>query len=139
MQRFTIIGNLGSDPETRNLENGNKVTKINEAVSKSWKDKNSGEWQEKTEWFDVVGWRYISDKMEKLGKGDKVYIEAELSNRTYENKQGVKVYVIDITAKMVDVMSKAQGSADHHKPASEVPTEVIPESVLNGDDDDLPF
>ncbi len=96
VNKVTLLGNLGQDPEVRTLESGVKVATISIATGESYKDQ-AGEWQERTEWHRVVLWRWYAERAEKLKKGDKVYIEGKLATRSWE-QDGVKKYVTEIIA-----------------------------------------
>ncbi len=104
VNKVTLLGNLGQDPEIRTLENGVKVATISIATSENYKDQ-SGEWQEKTEWHRVVLWRWYAEKAEKLKKGDKIYIEGKLATRSWE-QDGVKKYVTEIVASDLQYTAK---------------------------------
>jgi len=97
VNKVILVGNLGADPEVRTLEGGSKVVNLRIATSESWKDKNSGERRERTEWHRVVIWNEglggIAEKY--LGKGDKVYIEGQLQTRKWE-KDGQDHYSTEV-------------------------------------------
>ena len=85
-----LIGNVGADPEIKYTQSNVPVANFNVATSESWKDKNSGEWQEKTEWHRIVAWRHLAEKAERtIKKGDQVCIEGKITHRSYE-KDGEK-------------------------------------------------
>jgi len=67
INKVTLVGRLGADPEVRALKNGAKVARMNVATNESYKD-NNGEWRDRTEWHTVIGWRYVAEKAEKLKK-----------------------------------------------------------------------
>ena len=88
VNKVTLIGNLGRDPEIRRFENGAVVAKFSVATNENYRDK-SGEWQKQTEWHDVVLWRYLAERAETtLKKGMMVYIEGKLTHRTWEDQDG---------------------------------------------------
>lgn len=90
VNRVILIGNLGKDPEVKRLESGSTVANFSLATSESYKDKN-GEWQEKTEWHDIVCWGNLAERVEsQLKKGMKVYLEGKLTHRTWEDNNGNK-------------------------------------------------
>jgi len=97
VNKVILVGNLGADPEVRTLDNGSKVVNLRIATSESWKDKNTGEKRERTEWHRVVIWNEglagIAEKY--LGKGDKVYIEGQLQTRKWE-KDGQDRYSTEV-------------------------------------------
>jgi single-strand DNA-binding protein len=94
VNKVTLIGNLGKDPETKRLENGATVCKFSLATSESYRDK-SGEWQTQTEWHNIVLWRDMAEKAETLTKGQAIYLEGKITTRSWE-KDGVKQYVTEI-------------------------------------------
>jgi single-strand DNA-binding protein len=111
LNKVTLIGNLGRDPETRYLPNGDAVTNISVATTDTWKDKN-GEKQEKTEWHRVSLYRRLAEIAgEYLKKGSQVYIEGRIEYREYE-KDGQKRYTTDIVANEMKMLGSRQGAGD---------------------------
>ena len=97
VNKVTILGNLGKDPETRFMPNGDAVSNITVATSESWKDKQTGEQKEKTEWHRVVIFGKLAEIAgEYLNKGSKVYLEGSLQTRKWTNKQGQDQYATEI-------------------------------------------
>src|SRR5215217_5904689 len=94
VNKVILVGNLGNEPEVRNLPSGGKVVNLSVATSDSWRDKNTGERKERTEWHRVVifseGLCKIAEQY--LKKGAKVYIEGQLQTRKYNDKDGVEKY-----------------------------------------------
>lgn len=108
LNKVILIGNLGRDPETRYLPNGDAVANISVATTETWKDKN-GEKQEKTEWHRVTLYRRLGEIAgEYLKKGSQVYIEGRIEYREYE-KDGVKRYSTDIIASEMKMLSSRSG------------------------------
>ena len=100
VNKVILLGNVGGDPETRYLPNGNAVTNITLATSESWKDKQSGQMQERTEWHRVVFFGRVAEIAgEYLRKGSQVYVEGRLQTREWE-KDGVKRYTTEIVVDM---------------------------------------
>lgn len=95
----TILGRLGQDPEVRNFPNGGKVCNLSVATSEKWRDKNSGETKERTEWHRVAifadGLVGIAEKY--LSKGDQVYLEGQLETRKWQDQSGADRYSTEIT------------------------------------------
>lgn len=88
VNRVILIGNLGRDPEVRRLENGAVVAKFPIATNENYRDK-SGEWQQQTEWHDIVAWRMLAERAESsLKKGSMVYVEGKLTHRTWQDQDG---------------------------------------------------
>lgn len=111
LNRVSLLGNVGKDPITKTTPNGNKVTSLSIATTESYKDK-SGNWQDTTDWHNVQGWAYISDKLEKLSKGDRVFIEGKQKTRSYEDKSGQTKYITEVLAKDVIYLNQNKGTTD---------------------------
>lgn len=98
LNKVLLIGNLGADPEIRSTQDGRQVANLRVATTESWKDKNSGEKKERTEWHRVTIWQdglaKIAEKY--LKKGSKVYLEGELQTRKWEDKDGVERYTTEV-------------------------------------------
>ncbi|MGN8158325.1 single-stranded DNA-binding protein [Salinisphaera sp. SWV1] len=115
VNKAIIIGNLGADPETRYTAGGTAVTNVNVATSESWRDKSSGEMQERTEWHRVVFFARLAEVAgEYLRKGSKVYVEGRIQTRKWQNKDGVDQYTTEIVAnemQMLDSRGAGQGGS----------------------------
>jgi len=135
VNKVTLIGNLGKDPELRYTSSGVAVATFSMATSESWKDPE-GNTQERTQWHNIVAWRKLAEIVgEYLKKGSKIYLEGRLQYRNYDDKNGVKRYVTEIVMdEMVMLDSRGSGGAG----ASESGTTQPPEE-LGGKVDDLPF
>ncbi len=98
VNKVILIGNLGRDPEVRNTQSGDPIVHLNLATSESWKDKNSGERREKTEWHRVVIFNENLGRIAQqyLRKGSKVYIEGALQTRKWQDQSGVEKYTTEI-------------------------------------------
>jgi len=105
LNKVQLIGNLGRDPEIRSTQDGQKIATLNVATSESWKDKNSGERKEKSEWHRVVIFNErLAEIAEKyLHKGSKLYVEGSLATRKWTDKDGAEKYTTEI------VLSKFRG------------------------------
>ena len=89
VNKVILVGNLGKDPEVRHLENGAAVANFSVATTESYKDRNTGERRDQTEWHNVVLWRGLAEVAEKyLKKGSQVYIEGKIRTRSWEDKEG---------------------------------------------------
>lgn len=97
VNRVTLLGHVGKDPEIRSMQSGDKVANFSVATSESWKDKTSGDKKERTTWHNIVVWNQNIVKVVEsyVKKGDKIYIEGSIETREYE-KDGVKKYVTEI-------------------------------------------
>jgi len=148
INKVTLIGNLGGDPEIRHLENGTAVGRFSVATNENYKDKD-GNWQTLTEWHNVVVWRDLAERAEKqLKKGMMVYVEGKISYRNNTGQDGVERNVTDIVANTFRMLEKREGAGhDSRFPAAEpvrsntessIPTnaEIAP---ANANGDDLPF
>ncbi len=112
VNKVIIVGNLGADPEQRALPSGNAVTNIRVATSESWRDKNSGDKQERTEWHSIVFFGKLAEIAgQYLTKGSKVYIEGSLRTRQWE-KEGQKHYTTEIVASEMQMLDSRGGSGD---------------------------
>lgn len=98
VNKVILVGNLGRDPESRSFQNGGKVVNLRIATSESWKDKNSGERKEKTEWHTVTvfneGLANVAERF--LRKGSKVYIEGQLQTRKWQDQSGQDRYATEV-------------------------------------------
>ena len=112
INKVILIGNVGGDPETRYMPNGNAVTNITLATTDSWKDKQTGQLQERTEWSRVVFFGKVAEIAgEYLRKGSQCYIEGRLQTREWE-KDGVKRYTTEIVVDMNGTLQLLGGKPD---------------------------
>jgi single-strand DNA-binding protein len=112
INKVILIGNLGKDPETRYAQNGGAVTNFSVATSESWRDKASGENQERTEWHNVVCFARLAEIAgEYLRKGSKVYIEGSLRTSSWE-QDGQKKYRTEIMARELQMLDSRGGAMD---------------------------
>jgi single-strand DNA-binding protein len=110
INKVTLVGNLGRDPEIRRLENGTPVGRFTMATNENYKDKN-GEWQTQTEWHDVIVWNSLADQAEKnLKKGSMAYVEGKLTHRKYTDKNGIERYATEVVAAMLRSLDKREGN-----------------------------
>jgi len=136
-----LIGNLGADPEVRNLPNGGKVVNLSIATSENWKDKSTGEKKEKTEWHRVVVFNENLVKVieQYLHKGDKVYIEGQIQTRKWTDQSGVEKFSTEVVLNAFNsVMTMLQTKGD----GGGAPRDQRPASApasQSGPDDDIPF
>lgn len=110
INKVILVGNVGQDPETRYMPNGGAVTNLSIATSETWKDKNSGEQQERTEWHRVVFYQRLAEIVaEYVKKGSKLYVEGSLRTRSWE-QDGVKRYATEIIADQMQMLDGRGGS-----------------------------
>lgn len=113
VNKVILIGNLGRDPETRYMPNGEAVTNITIATTETWKDKASGEKQEKTEWHRVTFYRRLAEIAgEYLKKGSQVYVEGRLETRKWQDKEGKDRYTTEIIADRMQMLGSRSGQGD---------------------------
>lgn len=119
VNKVILVGNLGRDPETRYMPNGDAVTNIAVATTESWKDKNTGEKKELTEWHRITFYRKLAEIAgQYLKKGSQVYVEGRLQTRQYTDKDGVERYTTEIIADMMQMLGLRQaGGDDQQRPA----------------------
>jgi len=114
VNKVILIGNLGQDPETRYLPSGGAVTNITVATSESWKDKQTGQQQERTEWHKIVFFNRLAEIAgEYLKKGSKVYIEGSLRTRKWQDKEtGADRYSTEIVANEMQMLDSRAGNSE---------------------------
>ena len=135
VNKAIIVGNVGDDPDLRTMPNGNQVVNLSIATSDEWKDKNTGEKKEKTEWHRCVFFNKIADiAAQYVNKGSKLYIEGRLQTRSYE-QNGVKKYSTEIVVNDMQMLdSKNTNSNNEGKEASN--NDI---AKFDSFDDDIPF
>ncbi len=112
INKVILVGNCGNEPEQRFMANGSAVTRVSVATSENWKDKESGERRERTEWHRVVFFNRLAEiAKEYLRKGSKVYVEGALRTSSYE-KDGIKRYTTEIIASEMQMLDSKGGSSD---------------------------
>ncbi len=139
INKVILVGNLGRDPETRYLPSGGAVTNVSLATSRSWKDRDSGEQKEKTEWHRIVFFNRLAEIAgEYLKRGSKVYVEGELRTREWE-KEGQKHFTTEIVGSEMQMLDSKGGSSDYETSNSSsgaTPTSLSSSEII---DDDIPF
>ena len=109
INKVTLVGHLGKDPEIRNLESGAMVASFSLATNENYKDKN-GEWQSLTEWHNIVAWRGLAQSAERnLKKGSLVFIEGKITTRKWQDNNGNDRYNTDIVAQILKPLDKRTG------------------------------
>jgi len=144
INKVILIGNLGKDPEVRYTANGAAIANVTLATSESWKDKQTGETQERTEWHRVVMFNRLGEIAgEYLRKGSKIYIEGRLQTRKWQDKtSGQDRYTTEIVAdsmQMLDSKGGAGGHADSAPAAGNTADMPHAEPVEGNFEDDIPF
>jgi single-strand DNA-binding protein len=147
VNKVILVGNLGADPETRYMPSGGAVTNIRVATSESWKDKQTGDPQERTEWHRVAMFGKLAEiAAEYLRKGSQVYLEGSIRTRKWQDKEGNDRYSTEIVANEMQMLG---GRADSSAPAragksssrdnSEAGAAAVAEGPPDEFDDDIPF
>ncbi|UYU05066.1 single-stranded DNA-binding protein [Serratia marcescens] len=150
VNKMILLGNLGKDPEVRYTQNGGAIANLTIATSESWRDKQSGEQKEKTEWHRVVLFGKLAEIAgEYLRKGSQVYIEGKLTTRKWEDQAGVERYTTEIHVNVGGVMqmigsrqdgsSQNGGPSDKQQQQSRQPAAQKNDPPMNFDDYDIPF
>ena len=146
INKVILVGNLGADPEHRMSQAGAAITNISIATSETWKDKNTGQPQERTEWHRVVFFNRLAEiAAEYLKKGSKVYVEGSLRTRKWQDQSGQDRYTTEIVAQEMQMLDSRGGMQDggSYQPA---PAAAAPASASAGNpapidfpEDDIPF
>ena len=135
VNKVILLGNLGKDPEVKRLETGKSVANFSLATSEVYKNKE-GEKVTKTEWHNIVLWSPLAEIAESyLKKGSQLYLEGKISNRSYEDKEGVKKYISEVVGREITLLGKpnSNNSTEEVSPDDNSQTETKEEN------DDLPF
>lgn len=149
VNKVILIGNLGADPESRYMPNGDQVVTLRLATTDAWKDKTTGEKKESTEWHRVVLWRKLAEiAAQYLKKGQQVYIEGQLKTRKWTDKDGQDRYTTEISGdslKMLGSRPTGSDSAPASRPAQGAPAAPAAapggggQGGFNDFEDDIPF
>ena len=152
INKVILVGNLGQDPETRYLPSGGAVTNLSLATSDTWKDKNTGQMQERTEWHRVVFFNRLAEiAAQYLKKGSKVYVEGSLRTRKWQGQDGQDRYTTEIVANEMQMLDSRgggdyQGGQENYTPNRSAPAQnqpasqsQTPDNSFADFDDDIPF
>lgn len=152
VNRAILIGNVGKEIEVKRLDSGSIVAKLSVATSESYKDKQTGDWKENTEWHSVVVWGKLAESLEsRIKKGQTIYVEGKITYRTYDSSEGKK-YFTEIVAEYVRVVRQAgegqqrsgsqTASSGSDMDWGSEPRQPARDALLSarpGEEDDLPF
>ncbi len=150
INKVILVGNLGADPEIRATQSGDSVATLRIATSETWKDKQTGERMERTEWHRVILWRRLAEIAQQyLRKGSKVYIEGKLTTRKWTDQSGQERYTTEIQGAELQMLDsrgsgeggetqRAQGPGQNARSTSANQTRA-PEPPPPDFDDDIPF
>jgi single-strand DNA-binding protein len=143
INKVILVGNLGADPETRYMPSGSAVTNLSIATSESWKDKQTGEQKDRTEWHKVAMFNRLAEiAAEYLRKGSQVYIEGKLRTRKWQDKSGQDRWTTEIIAdemQMLGGRGGGGGSAPMSSGQDSGPPGAPPQAGPDDFDDDIPF
>ncbi|MBA2711715.1 MAG: single-stranded DNA-binding protein [Tatlockia sp.] len=155
INKVILVGNVGIDPDVRYLPNGNAVTTLSIATSESWKDKQTGEKQERTEWHRVVCFNRLGEIAgEYVRKGSKLYVEGSLRTRKWQDQQGQDRYTTEIVASDIQMLDTKGGGSANYDEMSAPPQQAQQQSARKPQpapapaqahdafdelDDDIPF
>jgi single-strand DNA-binding protein len=153
INKVILVGNLGQDPETRYMPNGKAVTNLRIATSESWKDKQTGEQREQTEWHSIVMYDKLAEiAAEYLRKGSQVYVEGKLRTRKWQDKEGRDRYTTEIQANEMQMLGSRGGdragtgggmgteSRSEPRTSGAAERKPAPAGDTGGEfDDDIPF
>lgn len=138
VNKVILIGNLGKDPEVRHLDNGRAVANFSLATSENYKNRE-GEKVSTTEWHNIVLWTPLAEIAEKyLNKGNQIYLEGKLTNRSYEDKEGNRKYITEVVGQNLTMLG---GRASASESSTLEENKIVSESTVTEEDqtDDLPF
>ena len=133
INKVIIVGNVGGDPETRYMPSGSAVTNLTVATNETWKDKDTGEKKERTEWHRVAMFNRLAEiAAEYLSKGSQVYIEGKLRTRKWQDKDGNDRYTTEIIADEMQMLGGKGETNQRPRPTERPPADDF-------DDSDIPF
>ncbi|MFL2872125.1 MAG: single-stranded DNA-binding protein [Pseudohongiellaceae bacterium] len=152
VNKVILVGNVGNDPEVRYMPNGNAVANVSVATSDSWKDRNTGDQQERTEWHRVVFFNRLAEIVEQyVKKGTKLYLEGRLQTRSWE-QDGAKRYSTEIVASEMQMLDSRGAGGVNQEFGDQAPPPAAPSqdsekastqqpssSNFDNFDDDIPF
>lgn len=143
INKVILVGNLGRDPEVKNLESGAKMARFTLATNETYTDRASGERKDLTEWHNIVCWRNLAEIAEKyLNKGKQIYLEGRLRTRRWTDQNNVERYTTEILADTIQMLGRSENASETSgAPAASAPAMVTqePAYVPPIEEDDLPF
>jgi|GEM_PF-1107882 len=146
INKVILVGHIGKDPDIFTFEDGTKRISFSLATTESYRDKNTNEWRDQTEWHNIAGYRYLAEK--NIAKGDMVYVEGKLKTRKYTDRDGNERYITEVLAEKINMLAHPRGAegGNYTKPANTVTraTNTDTDNTANTQttedpQDDLPF
>jgi len=132
INKVILVGNLGKDPEIRNLENGATLARFPLATSENYTDKNTNERKTVTEWHNVVLWRGLAKVAEQyLAKGKQVYIEGKIKTRQWQDQEGNTRYTTEIVGDQIQLLGRADGGITQSVEAQNSPSQTVQAATQN--------
>lgn len=139
VNKVIVLGNVGQDPELKNLPSGSAVCNVSIATTERWKDKQSGEQKEQTEWHRVTFYGRLAEiAAEYLRKGSQAYVEGSLRTRKWQDKSGADRYTTEIIAAELQLLGKGDGQRSERPAQAKAPAQQQASDRFV-DDDDIPF
>ncbi|MBC8176364.1 MAG: single-stranded DNA-binding protein [Desulfobacteraceae bacterium] len=136
VNKVILVGRLGRDPEVKQIPSGSTVANFSIATSEEWKDKTSGEKQERTEWHRIVAWDKLGQMCgDSLHKGSQVYVEGRVQTRSWEGQDGNKRWTTEIVAQIVRILGAGGRGGRAESTEDRFPTE----EPINIPEDEIPF
>ncbi len=136
LNKVMLIGRIGKDPDVFTFDSGTKKVSFPLATTESYRDKNTNEWVDQTEWHNIAGYRYLAEK--HFAKGDLVYVEGKIKNRKYQDKDGNDRYFTEIYADKINILMKAGAGNPGYQSSNDVATPEKPQQNNTGTIDDAP-
>jgi single-strand DNA-binding protein len=145
LNKVMLIGNVGQEPESKYMPSGEAVTNLSIATSESWKDKNTGNTQERTEWHRITFYRRLAEiARDYLRKGSKIYVEGSIRSRKWTDKNGQERTTVEIIATELQMLDSKGGTGPYAEAAATAPAVQSMDTTdamqrEEAFDDDLPF
>lgn len=140
LNKAQMIGNLGSDPELKYTASGAPVLSISLATTEKWKDKKTGQSQERTEWHRLVFWNRLAEIVaENLTQGSKLYVEGKMQTRTWKDQAGVDRYVTEIVVKEMEMLGGGRDKGQNYSAPANQSADYSGIPLPDVADDDIPF
>lgn len=144
INKVILVGHIGKDPDIFTFDDGTKRISFSLATTESYRDRNTNEWRDQTEWHNIAGYRYLAEK--NVAKGDLVYIEGKLKTRKYKDRDGNDRYITEVLAEKINMLAHPKGGEGGNYSGSTQSTETTSsqsagstEPIADDPGDDLPF